>query len=74
MDDTILASPRLCYTKPTATSCSALKYGRPNMMPFTTAQGRLDGSASLGEESLAMKRRIHGSKDHSDVATVLAAH
>merc|ERR1719313_738503 len=35
------------------------------------AQGRLDDSASLHEESLAMYRRIHGSKDHSDVAASL---
>ena len=35
------------------------------------AQGRLDDSASLLEESLAMFRRIHGSEDHSDVAASL---
>ena len=35
------------------------------------AQGRLDASASLHEESLAMNRRNHGSKDHSDVAGTL---
>ena len=35
------------------------------------AQGRLGDSASLHEESLAMKRRIHGSKDHSSVAASL---
>ena len=35
------------------------------------AQGRLDDSASLQEESLAMKRRIHGSKDQVDVAASL---
>ena len=35
------------------------------------AQGRLDDSASLEEESLAMKRRIHGNKDHSSVAVSL---
>ena len=37
------------------------------------AQGRLDDSASLQEESLAMYRRIHGSKDHSDVAVSLCS-
>ena len=35
------------------------------------AQGRLGDSVSLHEESLAMKRRIHGSKDHSEVAASL---
>ena len=35
------------------------------------AQGRLDECASLYEESLAMYRRIHVGKDHSDVAASL---
>ena len=33
------------------------------------AQGRLDDSASLQEESLAMARRIHGSRDLERRAT-----
>ena len=36
-----------------------------------TAQGRLDDSASLHEETLAMRRRLHGNEDHSDVAASL---
>ena len=33
-----------------------------NLAVVYEAQGRLDDSASLGEESLAMYQRIHGSK------------
>ena len=36
-----------------------------------TAQGRLDDSASLHEVSLALARRLHGSKDHGEVAVSL---